>query len=93
MGPEIFFPPKSTVEAEAEAKRICVGCPVRMPCLDMAIDEGLAGGVFGGANDDERARIARRLQRRVWMISSGAVHQVHRMHRPLAVGDAVDRGA
>jgi WhiB family redox-sensing transcriptional regulator len=69
QGPKTFFTP--TAEAEAEAKKICGECPVRMPCLHMAIDQGLVGGVFGGANDDERDRVAHRLKRRVWMISAG----------------------
>lgn len=46
---------------EATAKAVCADCPVRMPCLWMAIDEKLEGGIFGGATQDERDRVARQL--------------------------------
>lgn len=59
QGLDLFFTPKP--KAEAAAKAICAVCPVRLDCLWLAIDEGLRDGIFGGANQDERDRIARRL--------------------------------
>lgn len=60
-GPGLFF---STAPAdEAAAKEVCVGCPVRMPCLWTAVDEGRVG-VWGGTTEEERTPLAARLARR-----------------------------
>lgn len=39
------------------ARRVCAGCPVRRPCLTLAVDEEL-GGVWAGTTDDQRASLA-----------------------------------
>ena len=39
------------------ARRVCAGCPVRRPCLQLAIDEELTG-VWAGTTDDQRAALA-----------------------------------
>jgi len=59
--PSVFFP-SDGVGVEA-AKLVCRECPVRAPCLDYAIENHIDHGVWGGASERERRRIAR--QRRL----------------------------
>lgn len=40
----------------AEAKQVCGGCPVRLECLNVAI-EGREWGVWGGTTDKERRQL------------------------------------
>lgn len=42
----LFFSQKASELAEAQA--ICARCPVRVPCLNMALEEGFEYGVWGG---------------------------------------------
>lgn len=60
VDPELFFP--EVGEPTAPAKRICAGCPVRVECLDYALDAREAHGVFGGLSAQERLRLLRRPQ-------------------------------
>lgn len=67
--PETFFPTATEgpelARAEAAAKRICAGCPVRAECLAWAT-EVLPFGIAGGLSEAERAerRRATRAPRR-----------------------------
>ena len=61
VDPEVFFP-SDGVGVDA-ARRICQGCPVLTPCLEYAIEHRIDHGVWGGASERERRRIAR--QRRL----------------------------
>lgn len=70
LDPEIFFPvgtPGAPAydRAVAEAKAVCARCPVRAECLLFALDEGIEFGVFGGADEFERAALHRSLPARV----------------------------
>ena len=61
MDPAIFFPSDGMgVEA---AQRICAECPVKATCLEYALTNRLAHGVWGGTSERERQRILR--QRRM----------------------------
>ena len=42
------------------ARRICAECPVKAPCLEYALQNRIDHGVWGGASERERRRIARR---------------------------------
>ena len=61
-GPEagLFYPPAVTEprparEArERRAKAICAVCPVREPCLAVALDTREPHGIWGGMNEAER---------------------------------------
>ncbi|MBC3189971.1 WhiB family transcriptional regulator [Pseudonocardia sp. C8] len=61
--PETFFPVAEAgparERAEAAAKAVCAGCPVRAECLAWAL-ESLPFGVAGGMGEDERAALRRR---------------------------------
>lgn len=58
VAPDVFFP-SDGVGVEA-ARRICNACPVKEPCLEYAIIHRVEHGVWGGASERERRRIARR---------------------------------
>jgi WhiB family redox-sensing transcriptional regulator len=55
--PSVFFP-SDGVGVEV-AKRICIDCPVRAACLEYALENRIDHGVWGGASERERRRIAR----------------------------------
>ncbi len=56
--PSLFFP-SDGVGVEV-ARRICATCPVKLPCLEYALANSIDHGVWGGASERERRRIARR---------------------------------
>jgi WhiB family redox-sensing transcriptional regulator len=57
LDPEIFYPAS---EDDAEpAKAVCSSCPVRMPCLEYALNNREHDGIWGGASEKERRRIVR----------------------------------
>jgi WhiB family transcriptional regulator, redox-sensing transcriptional regulator len=54
---ELFFP--VTMNDEEAAKRVCSNCPVREACLDHAMRNGEAFGIWGGLNLRERRGLRR----------------------------------
>jgi len=42
------------------AKRVCIGCVVRMECLSDALDNRIEFGVWGGMTERERRALVRR---------------------------------
>ena len=48
---------------EAAAKAVCMLCPVRAQCLDYALGNSIRHGIWGGLNQEERARERRRRAR------------------------------
>ncbi len=46
LDPGLFF--TDDVDEISEAKRICLGCPVRTRCLDAAVERGEQYGIWGG---------------------------------------------
>lgn len=55
--PDAFFP--VTPEGEREAIRVCMGCPVRMDCLEFAIEARIRFGVWGGMTEKQRRTLHR----------------------------------
>ncbi|MGP8149677.1 MAG: WhiB family transcriptional regulator, partial [Acidimicrobiales bacterium] len=58
MGSETFFPERG--EPLEPAKAICATCPVREPCLEVALgsmDGGAIPGIWGGTSARERRRM------------------------------------
>lgn len=53
----LFFPGKG--ESLRKAKNVCAGCPVRLPCLEHALDRPELQGIWGGATEPERDRMRR----------------------------------
>jgi WhiB family redox-sensing transcriptional regulator len=65
--PELFFPVATRGPALRQlerAKRVCARCPVRIQCLDYALETGQDFGVWGGMSEEERRLMRRRLLRR-----------------------------
>lgn len=63
--PNLFFGPQHEpreVKAarETKAKAVCNTCPVREQCLSFALETNEPFGVWGGLNELERRRLARR---------------------------------
>ena len=53
--PALFFPAEDAGRnATRAAKAICADCPVRVPCLRQAVDDGERWGVWGGLAERER---------------------------------------
>jgi WhiB family redox-sensing transcriptional regulator len=66
VDPELFFPVGTTGPAAAQiddAKAVCMGCDVRLQCLEWALATGQDAGVWGGTSEEERRSI-RRARRR-----------------------------
>ncbi|MDQ8705323.1 WhiB family transcriptional regulator [Streptomyces sp. LHD-70] len=64
--PEVFFPDGAAGSAVRDlivAKSVCRRCPVRMECLDRALDTGQRTGVWGGTAEEERKRLRRTVRR------------------------------
>ena len=55
--PEAFFPEKGG--STREAKRICIGCDVRVECLEFALLNDERYGIWGGLSERERRRLRR----------------------------------
>lgn len=55
--PAVFFVEKG--ESTVEAKRTCLGCPVRVQCLAYALENDEHFGVWGGLSERERRRLKR----------------------------------
>ncbi len=70
--PSTFFP-SDGVGVEV-ARQICATCPVQEPCLEYALRNRIDHGVWGGASERERRRIARRrrLEKVAAMAAEGA---------------------
>lgn len=60
VSPSIFFPGEVGNSSIKEAQAICNRCPVRLVCLNYALDKRISHGVWGGLSERERRRILRR---------------------------------
>lgn len=62
----VFFAPshfeqrREKLAREAVAKSFCARCPVRLPCLEYALETRDPHGVWGGMNEMERRAELRR---------------------------------
>jgi WhiB family redox-sensing transcriptional regulator len=60
--PDLFFPVGTTGLALvqiARAKEVCGECPVKVDCLDYALETNQDSGIWGGLSEEER-RVLRR---------------------------------
>jgi len=57
--PEIFF--ALDLGSQVQAKEVCDSCPIRMQCLDYAIQAKIEYGIFGGFTPEERNKIKKTL--------------------------------
>ena len=58
LDPEIFYA-ASADEAVERAKEVCDTCVVQQHCLEFALANREAEGIWGGATEKERRRILR----------------------------------
>ena len=58
VDPDLFFPQNGDSGNHIlEAKKVCRTCPVRISCLNYAIDNSERWGVWGGMTERERRRV------------------------------------
>jgi WhiB family redox-sensing transcriptional regulator len=65
--PELFFPVGTTGQALLQidrAKEVCDECPVKVRCLDFAIETNQDSGIWGGTSEEERRNIRRQIAAR-----------------------------
>ena len=60
---EAFYPGSGRQPSDAEWRRFCEACPVWDECLAEALLNREQFGIWGGFNEKERERLARRLAR------------------------------
>jgi WhiB family redox-sensing transcriptional regulator len=61
--PNLFFPVGTTGFALMQidrARQVCDECPVRVDCLDYALETNQDSGIWGGTTEDERRVLRRR---------------------------------
>lgn len=58
-----YVPDDIAAEFENEALAVCSTCPVKVSCLDWAIDNEEEYGVLGGTRERERRSMIRRRMR------------------------------
>jgi WhiB family transcriptional regulator, redox-sensing transcriptional regulator len=59
---DLFYPEPDDQAAEQAAKALCATCPVRQPCLDMALATGDQHAILGGTTPTERGPLRRQRQ-------------------------------
>ena len=59
--PDAFFPEKG--EPTAPARRVCMACEVRQPCLEYALTHNIQWGTWGATSPRERAAMRRQRDR------------------------------
>jgi WhiB family redox-sensing transcriptional regulator len=57
VDPDLFFPERGA--STKEAKGVCLGCEVRLDCLEFALQNGEKFGIWGGLSERERRRLRR----------------------------------
>jgi WhiB family redox-sensing transcriptional regulator len=63
FGPDAEPRPEREIR-EAKAKAVCALCPVQAQCLDYALGQSIRYGIWGGLDEEERARKRRRTRGR-----------------------------
>jgi len=63
---ELFYPDPGDTAAEQAAKQVCVACPVRQPCLQMALATGDQHAILGGTTPAEREPLRPSAQQNRW---------------------------
>ncbi|MDP2292740.1 MAG: WhiB family transcriptional regulator [Actinomycetota bacterium] len=62
--PDLFFPVGTTGYALVQidrAKQVCGECPVKVACLDYALETNQDSGIWGGTSEEERRTLRRRI--------------------------------
>jgi WhiB family redox-sensing transcriptional regulator len=82
--PELFFPVGTTGQALLQisrAKEVCCECPVKIDCLDFAMETNQDTGIWGGTSEEERRQIRREAAARAraarLAANNGAIQNSH----------------
>lgn len=59
VDPDWWFPVSGDSVTAARAKRVCADCPLRLPCLAVALARNEQFGVWGGLTETERRPLPR----------------------------------
>lgn len=81
--PELFFPvgvSEAAIEQETQAVGVCESCPVKTPCLELALKTRQDSGVWGGKTERERRDIL------------NVYHRKHSAKRSRTVGEDIQNG-
>lgn len=57
----MWFPEPYDYVSRRDATAICEACPVRLPCLALAVKNGERYGIWGGRTPKQRARLRSRM--------------------------------
>jgi len=68
---DAFFPSQeqSSREKYSTARRICMHCPVKTPCVAYAISEDISHGMWGGMTRNERRRLTPGQKREIFEVA------------------------
>jgi WhiB family transcriptional regulator, redox-sensing transcriptional regulator len=53
IGIDLFFPESTDVDTITKSLGYCNACPVKVECLQWALEEGVAHGIWGGIRLDD----------------------------------------
>lgn len=85
---DLMFPERGA--SHKAAKAVCAGCSVRDACLQWALREGFAFGVFGGTSERERRRL-RKAAPKICLHCHGEFYPANRHHRICSNGCRAER--
>lgn len=69
---DLFFPVGSSMKAlkqSNEAIAICNECPVKIDCLEYAINTNQDSGIWGGTTEEERKNLRRKYKKTGYLIN------------------------
>ncbi|MFI9332452.1 WhiB family transcriptional regulator [Kitasatospora sp. NPDC052868] len=65
VDPDVFFPGPDETAKIATALSLCGQCPVRLACLDAALEGGETHGIRGGLTEEEREPLHEKIAKRL----------------------------
>ncbi len=78
VDPDLFFPERGA--STKEAKEVCMGCVVRLECLEFALETNEKFGIWGGLSERQRRRLRRQrtqsTRTTIPYIGGAATHEV-----------------
>lgn len=83
-----FFPPAGDRRTYQTAIAICEDCPVRLACLNYAVENRIQYGVWGGLNVDRRRLVAGKVRRTRWPMPAHGASRYRRGCRCAECRDA-----
>ena len=57
---DMFYPQPGDAQTARDAKKVCAACPVRVRCLDEALQNGEEDGIWGGTSPRQRSAMLRK---------------------------------